>query len=311
MVNGAQVTDLQFCAHSLQVETCIKCVFGDPEQSDVWLSSYSGASVYHATDDCSLLIGGKQKQGTLQNPDVLVSREYASFRNLRKCSECYAAAGPRTWTTTEIAQQNRRIDYKLQLAVHMTPLANLAQIASDKALHPWRGEERSALPSVDISSPQQRAARARIVVDGTSSAVDEFVPFALTPRSEFWRRIVDPPDASESVTPAATDFAILVSDYGTLRRNADIVISSGDAGSAGARFATSDDALPQLLSARAGGNRDWPLEQAELLVRGFVPTLRIRHIVVSDQAKRQQVEELFSQRDKPPVVSVRPEWFAL
>lgn len=293
MGNGVQITDLRFCAHSLQVETCIKCVFGDPEQPDVWLSSYSGASVYHATDDCSLLMGGKQKQGTLHNPEVLVSREYALFRNLPKCSECYAPTGPRTWTTTEIAQQNRRVDYKLQLALHLTPIANLAQIASDKALHPWRSEERSAIPS------------------GTSSTVDEYVPFALTPRSEFWRGIIDPPDASESATPAATDFAILVSNYATLRRNADIVISSGDAGSADALFETNDDALPQLLSDRADGNRDWRLEQAELLVRGSVPTSRISHIVVSDQAKLQQVEELFSQRDKPPVVSVRPEWFEL
>ncbi|WP_193509112.1 DarT ssDNA thymidine ADP-ribosyltransferase family protein [Cryobacterium sp. BB736] len=311
MWNNTQAsTELRFCAHSLEVDTCMKCVFGDADPPEVWLSSYSGASVFHATDDCSLLIGGKQKQGTLQNPDVLVSREYALSRRLPKCSECYAATGPRTWTATEIALHNRRVDYRLQIALHATPIANLAQIACDKALHSWRSEDRSALPAVDISSPQQRTARARIV-DGTSSTVDEYVPFALTPRSEFWRSIVDPPEDPEPVTPVATDFAILVSDYETLRRNADIVITSGDAGSPNALFATSADALHQLLSERAGGNGDWPLEKSELLVRGFVPTLRIKQIVVSDHAKRQQVEALFSDRDKAPVVNVLPKWFGL
>ncbi len=199
----------------------------------------------------------------------------------------------------------RPLDVGRQRMFHLTHIGNLAAILRDGAVR------AGVTPDVDISAPDNRAARRTAVVGGDgTAAVAEFVPFFLAPDPKVWRdireQVVDPRLAQSVRGYELAEFIMLVTTVEAA--GPDVVFTDGDAADAATRFASGAESRERMMRRLLAD--DDALDVAEALVPDAVPFERISLIGVAHDPARDAVRELLAQATFEPRVAVHPPWFA-
>lgn len=214
-------------------------------------------------------------------------------------------------------------DVGTQRIYHLTHVSNLADILSAGRLLADGSSEWETRPIVDISSPENRAARrnALLAADGSSS-VANYVPFALAPKSSIWEGVLvgetDDRLAASVLAIAPADFVMLVTTVKAVfdavdareERNAmAVAVTDGDAANPLTRFgSTRDTAERQIRKLRADQLSEAILD-AELLVADEFPIESVTLIGVANDRAREVVKAVLKDFSFRPKVAVYPPWF--
>ena len=215
-----------------------------------------------------------------------------------------------------------------QRIYHVTHVDNLAQILDRGAL---LADSSDSTPVVDISSPENRAARRQTTVSADSDAtVADYVPFFLSPNASVWNNIrahnSDPRLSGDATDSSVFDYVILVSTVKSVTdsqaESTDVVddqdaaasslaftVTDGDAVIGHTRFAASREEAERLLwTLRANPDAGTILE-SEFLVKEVLPFDRITLIGVANDKVRQSVRAILSPSGFATKVAVYPPWF--
>ncbi|MBT2501964.1 DarT ssDNA thymidine ADP-ribosyltransferase family protein [Curtobacterium sp. ISL-83] len=190
-------------------------------------------------------------------------------------------------------------------AHHVTHVDNFASIVSDGAI----SAADQAPVSVDVSSPETRAARAATYApDGTPVAAH--VPFTLSPDATRWdelRRGAEGERWSDAARRTrATDYVVLVVPVSAF--GASVIVADKDADLEDARFAVGPEAATNLI--RRTDFTDPEMHELELLAGPSVPFSAVAVVGVPNDRIRQDVKAILSEYGgHAPRVAVFPPWF--
>jgi len=193
------------------------------------------------------------------------------------------------------------VDVGRQRLHHVTPIANLAAILGSGALI------AGAEPPVDVSSPENRAARRE--ADAAGSPVADFVTFSLSPDAYVWRAVRSrTPDPRLAATvPPAADFAVLVTTVAQVGGAESLVVADGDAAAPITRFAAAERAAARMHSLAADPDASL---RAEVLVPDRVDVAAVSVVGVAHDRARDAVRTLLKDAGITARVAVHPPWFA-
>lgn len=190
-------------------------------------------------------------------------------------------------------------------AHHATHVDNLASIIAEGAIL----ASDQAAPTVDVSAPAAREARAAAVApDGSSVAAH--VPFSLSPDATWWDELRGGAederwsDAARRVR--ATEYVMLV--VPTSAFGASVILADDEAHAEDVRFAVGPDAAANLL--RRTDILDPAMRGVELLAGPRVPLTSVAVIGVPNDRVRLQVKDVLAEQGgHAPRVAVFPPWF--
>jgi hypothetical protein len=197
-------------------------------------------------------------------------------------------------------------DHKVgeQRIYHVTHVSNLAGIIEADAL------VADASPTVDASSPENRAARRDTPVDGVTTVAD-YVPFFLSPNATVWAAIraqeADSRLSREIRDLPAGEFIILVSTV-KVASTMHIAVADGDAANTYTRFGTTPETNDRTL--RKLRADDDLILSGELLVRERFPFDQLALIGVANDRARDAVRDILQAAAHEPKVSIYPPWFS-
>jgi hypothetical protein len=222
-------------------------------------------------------------------------------------------AAPRRTLTPRTLSSTPLDDVGEQRIYHVTHVSNLAGILANGRLLADESDAWEARPTVDISSADARESRRSTLVAGSEGpSVAQFVPFLLSPNASIWQSIrtgvADPRLSPDIRDTPASDFVILVTTVKkVLEREADTVVTDGDAAHVLTRFGATLDAAERMLR-RLRADEDSILH-AEYLVRESVPFELVTLVGVANDKARDVVKGILHGSGHRPKVSVYPPWF--
>lgn len=194
-------------------------------------------------------------------------------------------------------------DVSQQRVYHLTHVRNLEAIAEHGALL------ADAVPTVDISSADARAARRTITVSDEGETVASYVPFFLSPTPDAWEALragaADPRISADGLSPS--DFVMLITTVETL---GDYVVANGDAAHPLTRFADGADAGERMLRKLKSDEALGKMDAAEILVRDSVPLESITLITVANDRAKAAVKAVLDPAGYRTRVAIHPPWFA-
>lgn len=199
---------------------------------------------------------------------------------------------------------------------HVTHLNNLPSILDSGALLPFEDIGDSAVPFVDIASPEHRAARRNVTID--DARLTTMVPFLFSPDARIWLSLRSRrPDSRLSDTSTShppTEFIMLVAAVNAFRPRTDVgeggtyLVSDREASDPSARVAADDGDARRLLSRLLTAD-DIDASDAEVLVPGPVPLDRIAIVGVANEKVRDLVRDALRTAGYSTRVAVHPPWF--
>lgn len=190
-------------------------------------------------------------------------------------------------------------------AHHVTHIDNLDGIVGSGAIL----AADQAEPSVDVSSPETRAARAEAEApDG--STIASHVPFTLSPDAVRWDELRTGAAGARWSDAArrtrAVDYVVLVVPVSAFGDS--VVVADQDADADDARFAVGPDAATNLI--RRTDFSDPEMLGLELLAGPTVPFSSVAVIGVPNDKARQTVRAVLADHGgHAPRVAVFPPWF--